>query len=112
MQEQAQQQGQQQVRQGDVWLLPVAASDTPPDCSRLDTDVMVEGELTGHAHRISDLRKAFLFMVGIQMYLKVLERTTIEHEDHVPPIPVDPGVYKIVRQVEPNPFGDVRTVED
>jgi hypothetical protein len=94
-------------RQGDVLIVPV---NSVPEEAKVDegNPVLVEGEVTGHAHRIrqSDLnaKKAFLMMVGTQMYLRALEQIHIDHEDHGTNI-LPPGDYEIRRQQEFTPQG-------
>lgn len=100
-------------RQGDVLIVPV---DKIPEEAKADEGnaVLVEGEVTGHAHRIrhSDLmaKKAMLMMVGTQMYLRALQEIHIDHEDHGTNI-LPPGDYEIRRQQEFTPQGWRRVVD-
>jgi hypothetical protein len=68
----------QPIRQGDVILLPIkkAAGQKLPHLT------LAEGEVTGHAHRISDGRAELYEREGI-LYLQVLSETaTLDHEEH------------------------------
>ena len=100
-------------RQGDVLIVPV---NEIPEGAKVEEGetVLVEGEVTGHAHRIrpSDLaaKKAMLLMVGTQMYLRALQETHIDHEDHGTNI-LPPGDYEIRRQQEFTPEGWRRVVD-
>lgn len=72
--------------------------------------VLAHGEATGHAHRIVS-PGARLYEHASERFLDVLESTALLHEEH-DPIPVPPGVYRIVRQREYNPDAPAIPVED
>lgn len=114
-------------RQGDVLLvkvdkLPSKAKDITPK----DRIVLAYGEVTGHAHAIypevierkpifgkatkETGLKAKLWDAGAERFLQVMEKTALKHEEHSA-IPLDEGVYKVVRQREYDPERD-RFVED
>ena len=105
-------------RQGDVLVvltsakLPVGAKEVSPDPKR--GIVLAFGEVTGHAHAIAvpDRVSAPVryFDAGAERYLQVLEKVTIQHEEHGA-ILLDKGVYRQAFQVED--FGEeVRRVAD
>jgi hypothetical protein len=95
------------VRQGDVLLIPVPAvpkrlASVLRERGRL---VLALGEATGHAHVVEsesaelvsadDARELYLLVHGP-------EPATLEHDEH-DPIPLEPGVYQVVRQREYEP---------
>jgi hypothetical protein len=90
-----------QIRQGDVLLVPV--NSIPLDAKPFPTKgdlVLAEGEVTGHAHRVRRPgKKARLLTTGTETYLEVLEPVSLDHEEHGAPT-LEPGVYHIRRQVE------------
>ena len=122
-------------RQGDVLLIKV--SELPKKVKNVtpkDRIVLAYGEVTGHAHAIypeksldltvldkvkqrfaaNDTQpmrlKAKLWDGGAERFLQVIEKTALRHEEHLP-IPLDPGVYKVVRQREYDPVRE-RMVAD
>jgi hypothetical protein len=90
------------VRQGDLLLRKVEK--LPKRARTVKSDVILEGEATGHAHRITD-GEIFRFWSqesGDQMFVKVDKGTTLIHEEHAS-IALDPGIYEVVRQREYDP---------
>jgi hypothetical protein len=91
------------VRQGDVLLVPI---DAIPDHARyeeltLGRLVLAHGEVTGHAHAISDAGAAIRAMAG-ERYLQVERPVSLRHEEHAA-ITVPTGFYRIVIQREFDP---------
>jgi len=95
-------------RQGD--LLIEKANAIPPDFEPVRGRVIVRGEVTGHAHRVSTSRGARLFTPAIGsrrsperpglVFLEVTaDSCAILHEEHAP-IPLTRGIYAIWRQRE------------
>jgi hypothetical protein len=65
--------------------------------------MLVEGELTGHNHRVADLRTAEVVEVGDDLFLHVLAETSkIIHQEHAP-IALPRGTYRIWGQREYSP---------
>lgn len=107
-------------RQGDVMLvkvdgLPHDMIFREPDLSAEFRLVLAYGEATGHAHAIypeviaeDEIRPidhhlpVKAWEAGAERYIQVLEKTALKHEEHAP-IPLDPGIYKVVRQREYDP---------
>lgn len=74
---------------------------------KLKTNVIEEGETTGHAHRLDS--KDFEHLINPktkQRYLKLLRPTTVRHEEH-DPITLPPGEYRIGRVREKGMFDDL-----
>lgn len=94
----------QTYRQGDVLLKK--AHHIPPGFKKSDDPVLVQGETTGHAHRVTGQVQVFRGPRGM-MY--VSGKGMLMHEEHGP-IPID-GIYEIQRQREYNPF-EQRVVQD
>jgi hypothetical protein len=90
-----------QLRQGDVLLVPVDG-DLPAGTRPLPRVggrvVLAEGEVTGHAHAIRGAG-ATLLAAGDERWLRVTAPATLDHEEHAP-IPVRPGIYRVVIQRE------------
>jgi hypothetical protein len=57
-------------RQGDVFIAPVAT--IPAWADRLKHGTLVEGEATGHSHRVEDLATAQVFQGREELYLRVV----------------------------------------
>lgn len=85
-------------RHGDVLLVP---SQQIPAGLTLDTLVVAEGELTGHAHRIQG--QGQLIQSDQSLFLKVDGEATLTHEEHGP-IPLARGLYEVIQQREFAPW--------
>ena len=103
-----------QIRQGDVLLVPVKqlpehVRPVAPEAGRV---VLAHGEVTGHAHSV-DAAVARLFAVsGVEdRFLRVETATAVTHEEH-DALPLDPGLYRVVRQREYDDEDEVRRVAD
>lgn len=97
-------------RQGDVFLVPAAL---PPAASarRSHSNVLAQGEVTGHAHRVAELGRAEVFTIEGQMFIDVLEESaTIIHEEHGP-ITLPRGCYEVRIQREYTPQGVQRVYD-
>lgn len=101
-----------QMRQGDVLLVrvdrvPEGAKPVERDAGRV---VLAYGEVTGHAHALTDGGVALL-AVGADRYLRVRETAALRHEEHTT-IDVPPGDYRVVRQREYDDAEEWRQVAD
>ena len=90
-----------QYRQGDVLIeavkteLPNGAVEMP----MIGRVVLALGEVTGHAHAIyptaqAQTLPAKLWDAGAERFLQVLERCSVQHEEHAA-ILLEPGVYRV-----------------
>lgn len=96
-------------RQGDVFLVPIDA--LPAEKLAAHRSVLAEGEITGHAHRLTRPDSAEVYVNRGQLYLNVSGDTaTVEHEEHKP-ITVPRGVYEVRIQREYSPR-EIRRVVD
>lgn len=118
------------IRQGDVLLSPVKS--LPAGCSEVPMDkgriVLAYGEVTGHAHAISDhgisigpeaaaeiaeaaIARAKLWRAPSgERFLEVKEAVTLRHEEHTQHV-IPPGIYQVPQQVEYTP-AELRRVAD
>lgn len=81
-----------QYQHGDVLIQRV--DKLPKGVTRLDKNgILVEGEHTGHAHRV-DTKTSDIWVLDNQLYLEVVETTPITHEEHKK-IDIPPGIYQI-----------------
>jgi hypothetical protein len=88
-------------RQGDVLI--GSAPSIPPKAKRKKKPVLVEGEATGHSHRVEHPEKAEVWEIGADLYLKVLApEVRLVHEEHGP-ITLATGIYRVWRQREYTP---------
>jgi hypothetical protein len=89
----------QPIRQGDVILLPAEQVEG----KTLPHLTLAEGEVTGHAHRISDGQAELREEKGT-LYLRVLSpEATLTHEEHKAiKIPQGSWMVRIQREYEPN----------
>ncbi len=87
-------------RHGD--LLMVAVDRIPATCREIDRDILAEGEVTGHAHRIHG---ATVLEDGEDLtYLRITdEGAIVTHEEHGP-LSLPPGYYRVVHQREYDPY--------
>ncbi len=97
-------------RQGDILFRRIGA--LPAGERKLRRNgVIVEGEVTGHAHRIGDLASAEVYDLGEGCFLSVgPSGVSIVHEEHKA-IELPPGNYEVRRQREYTPEA-IRNVAD
>ena len=97
-------------QQGDVLLL---AASLPVGARKNAGRVLAHGEVTGHAHRLTEASDGLLVEIGGQLYLAVGPGgAEIVHEEHKP-ITLPLGDYKIGRVQEYDHFAEeARTVRD
>jgi hypothetical protein len=97
-------------RQGDVLFRFVKALPFGERKKR-STGHILEGEATGHIHRIADLAAAEVLEINDGLYLSVTEEgVSIVHEEH-DPIALPAGDYEVVGQREYSPE-EIRNVVD
>ena len=88
-------------RQGDLFIAAIPS--IPKAAKPRPGGVLVEGELTGHSHRIADLRTAEVLESGGGLFLRVsADAATIIHQEHGP-ITLSRGYYKVWGQREYSP---------
>ncbi|MBI3929764.1 MAG: hypothetical protein HY319_29760 [Armatimonadetes bacterium] len=85
-------------RQGDVLIVPAPKL---PLGKPLKTNVLAEGEITGHAHRLEGDGR--LVRSGEELYLEVRDRSTLTHEEHGP-VTLPKGLYQVIQQREFAPW--------
>jgi hypothetical protein len=98
-------------RQGDVLFRKI---DTIPECDfkkRINGHIL-EGEATGHIHRLADVEAGEVLEVGDKMYLSVTAEggVSIIHEEHNT-LFLPTGDYEVIRQREYSPEA-IRNVAD
>lgn len=98
-------------RQGDV-LFKVVNSIPAGDVKKRATGHILEGEATGHIHRIAELEAAEVLEVGDGLFLNVTAEggVSIIHEEHRT-LTLPSGNYEVVRQREYSPE-EIRNVQD
>jgi hypothetical protein len=86
-------------RQGDLLFIQ---QDTRPEANLVERpgNVIVAGEATGHAHRLTG--GTILEAPDGTLYLDLLYAAKVVHEEH-DPITLDPGLWLVVRQREYTP---------
>jgi hypothetical protein len=94
-------------RQGDLLFI---CQETRPeaDLTARQSNVILAGEATGHAHRLT--AGTILEAPDGTLYLDLPYTAKVVHEEHNPLI-LDPGLWLVVRQREYSPEA-IRTVED
>lgn len=88
----------------------------PPEAARKSSNVLAEGEATGHAHRVVPVdegAEAHLLELGERLFLRVLGgNVKVIHEEHHEQT-IAPGEYEIERVMEYDPFAQAaRAVAD
>lgn len=102
-------------QQGDVLVL--AIDGLPTGLKRVEAKggrlILAEGEATGHAHAISEVEGAELFVDDKgEMYLVAKKDVVLAHEEHKAQT-IQKGTYKVRQVVEVDPFTEaVRRVAD
>jgi hypothetical protein len=86
-------------RQGDILIKKITK--IPKSATKRKNNVILEGEKTGHAHR---LNQGSVFEYGPTIYLEALEDASITHDEHMT-IPLEKGLYQVVRQREADHVG-------
>lgn len=81
-------------RQGDLVIKKVGR--IPDKATKKNGNIILEGEATGHAHRINF---GSVYDYNGSLYLDATDTATITHEEHGT-IPLEEGKYKVVRQRE------------
>jgi len=80
------------IQQGDTLYYPEAL---PEGLELLNTNVVQEGEATGHAHRLSgDSFQLYQHPKTKEKFLRLVEPTALRHEEHKEII-LPPGDYRI-----------------
>lgn len=100
-------------RQGDVFIQSIQAIPAASRATPLPHGVLVHGEITGHSHRVEDLREASLFSgrTPDEIYIEVTgDVVRIVHEEHGP-VSLPGGLYRVWRQREYAPDA-IRVVVD
>lgn len=78
-------------QQGDCLIKPASI---PTEAVSKGDRVLVEGEHTGHAHRVNSSSSAEVYILNEMTYLRTFKDTPIEHEEHNTII-LPPGDYEI-----------------
>ena len=86
-------------RQGDILIKKI--DQIPKSATKRNNNSILEGEVTGHFHR---LNQGSVYEYGPTIYLEALENATVTHDEHMT-IPLEKGLYEVVRQREANPIG-------
>lgn len=87
-------------RQGDLLIKKV--SKMPEKTKKRNGLVILEGEATGHAHRLT-AGEIHETNDGASIFFRLDRPAQLVHEEHAA-IGFDPGTYQVVRQREFNPF--------
>ncbi len=101
-----------QFRQGDVFLERVA--ELPKGKRQEARDgrlILAYGEATGHHHSVAERDGELVETEAQEVYLRIMRTTTLDHQEHAA-ITLEPGVYKVGRQVEYVPKALPRRVAD
>lgn len=99
-------------RQGDVLLREIKIPKSVTKIKCKNRIILAEGEVTGHAHAISDTRNATMFSdtENNRFYLMIIKPVKLEHEEHGA-INLPIGDYEVIRQREYTP-ANIKTVLD
>ncbi len=82
-------------RQGDILL--IAVPQLPGGCRKTRSKIILQGELTGHCHRITN---GTVYLYGSdQMYIQIDEPASLLHDEHAS-IELPVGIYRVIRQRE------------
>jgi hypothetical protein len=84
-------------RHGD---LLIEKTNIPKGCKKRKSSIILDGEVTGHAHRLNN---GIIFEKGELVYLRVVDKATVTHEEHST-ITLPAGDYQVIRQREYRPY--------
>lgn len=103
------------IQQGDVLIQSVdeIPADAKPIDRRAGKFVLAEGEVTGHAHVVTN-KAAMLFDSNNVMFMAVTgtKPVTVKHEEHHK-VTVPPGKYRVSKVKEYDHFAEeARAVQD
>ena len=97
-------------RQGDILIVERASLPKGAAVKRTKGNIL-DGETTGHVHRVADVSVADVLEIGDGLFLSVSENgVSIVHEEHAP-IMLPEGTYEVIRQREYSPT-EIRNVVD
>ena len=96
----------QTIHQGDVILEPI--KEIPKGAKFLRKNIIVVGEITGHAHEIQD---AEIYEKDNVLYVRVIEKNPMTHPDHPATKVAEKGDRRVRIQMEYFPSGE-RQVKD
>lgn len=106
------------IRHGDLLLVPIEMMDgldKIPEGKELATNILAEGEVTGHHHRLTGKVQVFAVSVSqhpeITKAVKVLEDQKLVHEEHNT-VAVPKGDYVLVQERELTLEQEARRVMD
>ena len=80
--------------QGDLRIIKINA--IPKEAIKRKDKILLKGEVTGHAHRLTN---GDVYNLDERILFTVLYPAEIIHEEHLP-IPLEIGKYEIIRQRE------------
>lgn len=105
------------IRQGDVLLVPVTSvpEDTTPVPREDGRVILAHGEVTGHAHAITEDSVTLVTSEEAEdlrtwLLVETEEPVILKHEEH-DHLPIPPGAYEVRRQREYTPEA-IRFVAD
>ena len=86
-------------RHGDLLIRKIWS--IPSDAVQKSTNILAEGEATGHHHILNGSHQ--IFETDEAMYFEAKQELSIEHPEHNT-IQIPKGVYKVVHEQSWNPF--------
>jgi hypothetical protein len=95
-------------RHGDVMI--EECTEIPKDAKKIKGNILVRGEVTGHAHRLDTPGSFQLLETPNFIYIDVTKETNIVHEEHAP-ITLQTGKYKVWVQREYTPEAIRRVID-
>ena len=99
------------LRQGDVLLRAIKAMPASAERQK-GACILAYGEVTGHAHQVKEHGEIWVDVSDAgRRYLKVLDNTSLDHEEHSRVALTKGEVYEIVIQREYSPDA-IRNVQD
>ena len=78
----------------EIWLIP-------SDAVQKSTNILAEGEITGHHHTLNGSHQ--IFETDETMYFEAKQELSIEHPEHNT-IQIPKGIYKVAHEQSWNPF--------
>ena len=97
-------------RHGDVLIQEIGDDEIPKDAKKVKGNILVRGEVTGHAHRLDTPGAFQILETPDALYVEITQETNIVHEEH-DPITLQKGKYKVWVQREYTPESVRRVID-
>lgn len=103
------------LQQGDCLIVEIEEKEIPKNSNKIYGGILLRGEATGHAHRLSDSSAEIYEDEESNLYVTTKSSpATLVHEEHKPLTLPTNSFFKVlqIREVDPFDENEIRTVID